>query len=175
MKAYKAFNDDLTCMDFQYEIGKTYTMNEKPIPCKQGFHACLDLEDVFGYYDPIDKIRICEVEMNGINIEHDRPQDLDILVNDSSHYVRKEVAKQGRTKDLDILIKDKSWYVRYLVTEQGRPKDLDILVNDSSHYVRKKVARHGRPQDLEILIHDEDSYVREVAIAMFEKLKTERV
>jgi len=87
-------------------------------------------------------------------------------------YTEYTTTDKGR---IDILIKDKSWYVRYLVTEQGRPKDLDILVNDSSHYVRKKVARHGRPQDLEILIHDEDSYVREVAIAMFEKLKTERV
>ena len=236
MKAYKAFNDDLTCMDFQYEIGKTYTMNEKPIPCKQGFHACLDLEDVFGYYDPIDKIRICKVELNGDIVDHkdkvvtnsitileeldynatfnindsnehfqimaawymdvedltdfvNHPNEmirsviasrgynphLDILVHDENEYVRLEVARHGRDKDLDILIKDKSWYVRYLVTEQGRPKDLDILVNDSSHYVRKKVARHGRPQDLEILIHDEDPYIRDVAIAMFEKLKTERV
>ena len=108
-------------------------------------------------------------------VEQNRPQDLDILVNDSSNYVRKEVAKIGRDKDLDILVHDEDLYVRAIVVDKGRHKDLDILVNDSSHYVRKKVARHGRPQDLEILIHDEDPYVREVAIAMFEKLKTERI
>ena len=260
MKAYKAFNADLTCRDFQYEIGKTYTMDEKTIPCERGFHACPDLEDVFGYYDPIDKIRICEVEMNGINIKHEdkiitnnitileeldynatfnindsnehfqmmaawymdvkdltdfvnHPNEmirsviasrgydphLDVLVHDDNEYVRLEVARHGRDKDLDILVHDPSAEVRVAVAEQGRvtdldilvhdtddnvrmtvvehgrPQDLDILVNDSSHYVRKKVARHGRPQDLEILIHDEDPYVHEVAIAMFEKLKTERI
>ena len=27
IKAYKAFNSDLTCRDFQYEVGKTYRHN----------------------------------------------------------------------------------------------------------------------------------------------------
>ena len=27
MIGYKAFNNDLTCRDFQYEVGKTYEMN----------------------------------------------------------------------------------------------------------------------------------------------------
>ena len=40
MKAYKAFNTDLTCRGFQYEIGKTYTMDEKPVPYVSGFYAC---------------------------------------------------------------------------------------------------------------------------------------
>ena len=26
MKAYKAFNSDLTCQGFQYELGETYTL-----------------------------------------------------------------------------------------------------------------------------------------------------
>lgn len=64
MKAYKAFNADLTCRNFQYEIGKTYTMDEKPVPCERGFHACQHLNDVFVYYSPTEKIRICEVELH---------------------------------------------------------------------------------------------------------------
>lgn len=28
LKAYKAFNSDLTCIGFQYEVGKTYRHNE---------------------------------------------------------------------------------------------------------------------------------------------------
>lgn len=40
MKAYKAFDKNLTCRDFQYEIGKTYEMEDEPIICEKGFHAC---------------------------------------------------------------------------------------------------------------------------------------
>ena len=50
-KAYKAFNADLTCRGFQYEEGKTYEMDENPELCIRGFHACLNLLDVFNYYD----------------------------------------------------------------------------------------------------------------------------
>ena len=71
MKAYKAFNADLTCRGFQYKIGKTYTIDEKPEPCVAGFHACPNLNDVFNYYHPAQKVRICEVELNGDIVKHD--------------------------------------------------------------------------------------------------------
>ena len=48
--AYKGFDEDLTCRGFQYEIGKTYTMDGPPVLCKRGFHFCRKLIDVFGYY-----------------------------------------------------------------------------------------------------------------------------
>ena len=48
--AYKGFEHDLTCKGFQYEVGKTYTMNGDPILCEQGFHCCVKLSDVFTYY-----------------------------------------------------------------------------------------------------------------------------
>lgn len=47
---YKAFNEDWTCRGFQYEIGKTYTMKEKPKCCNQGFHFCTNIADCFKYY-----------------------------------------------------------------------------------------------------------------------------
>ena len=70
-KAYKAFNADLTCRDFQYEEGKTYEFEGKPELCKRGFHACLKLTDVFNYYiGKIGKnIVIHEVELEGISKE----------------------------------------------------------------------------------------------------------
>ena len=55
MKAYKAFNPDMTCRGFQYEIGKTYEIQGEPIMCARGFHACLNLETVFRYYSPYKK------------------------------------------------------------------------------------------------------------------------
>ena len=48
--AYKGFEQDLTCRGFQYEIGKTYTMDGPPVLCKHGFHFCGKLIDVFSYY-----------------------------------------------------------------------------------------------------------------------------
>ena len=47
---YKAFNKNWTCRGFQYEIGKTYTMKEKPKCCNQGFHFCTNIADCFKYY-----------------------------------------------------------------------------------------------------------------------------
>ena len=48
--AFKGFDKDLKCRDFQYEIGKTYSMPEKPKICERGFHCCTQLSDVFQYY-----------------------------------------------------------------------------------------------------------------------------
>lgn len=47
---YKGFNKDLRCRGFQYEIGKTYEMEEEPILCERGFHFCEKLIDVASYY-----------------------------------------------------------------------------------------------------------------------------
>jgi len=48
--AYKGFDKDLKCRGFQYEIGKTYELSEKPVVCKKGFHCCTKLSDVFEHY-----------------------------------------------------------------------------------------------------------------------------
>ena len=50
MYGYKGFDKDLKCRGFQYEIGKTYEMDEEPILCKRGFHFCEKLIDVAPYY-----------------------------------------------------------------------------------------------------------------------------
>jgi len=66
MKAYKAFDmidDKMMCVRFVYEIGETYTLEEKLIICKNGFHACKTMENVFWYYST--KSAVCEVEILG--------------------------------------------------------------------------------------------------------------
>ena len=70
MKAYKGFDKDLKCRDFQYKIGKTYTMMEgEPVKlCKRGFHACEKPLDCFGYYAP-GLSRYCEVELADVSGE----------------------------------------------------------------------------------------------------------
>ena len=50
IKAYKAFNRDLTCKGFQYEVGKEYHHKGKLELCEAGFHACERLIDCFRFY-----------------------------------------------------------------------------------------------------------------------------
>lgn len=62
---YKAFDKNLCCRDFQYEIGKTYEIDESPILCKRGFHFCDSVVDVYRFYDMENDTRVCEVEPLG--------------------------------------------------------------------------------------------------------------
>lgn len=71
MKGYKAFNKDLTCRDFQYEVGHTYEMEDKPIICNKGFHFCKSISDTYKFYDMKDSTRICEVEAFGDIVTED--------------------------------------------------------------------------------------------------------
>ena len=63
MKGYKGFNKDMTCKNFQYEIGKEYE-TDKAQACRCGFHACEYPLDCFSYYAPSES-RYCEVEQSG--------------------------------------------------------------------------------------------------------------
>ena len=65
MKGYKAFNSDLTCRGMQYEVGKEYVFDGKPIPCRQGFHFCETIADCYEFYPMSDDTRICEIEATG--------------------------------------------------------------------------------------------------------------
>ena len=69
-KAYKAFNKDLTCRGFQYEVGGVYQHQGELIWCKSGFHASRKCADVFNFYlfDP-EQTRVCEVLIRGQMIE----------------------------------------------------------------------------------------------------------
>ncbi len=49
--AFKAFDRDMSCRGFKYEVGKTYTHNGNVSICDSGFHSCTDPLDVLNYYD----------------------------------------------------------------------------------------------------------------------------
>ena len=75
VKCWKGFDSNLKCLGFQYEVGKTYEIdNEESVElCKTGFHAVPETMSplkVFNYYCPSCS-RYCEVEISGRIIEGD--------------------------------------------------------------------------------------------------------
>ena len=68
IKSFKAFDKDMKCRDFQYEVGKTYEESEAKA-CSKGFHACENPFAVLNYYPLVDDggnmSRFAEVEQSG--------------------------------------------------------------------------------------------------------------
>ena len=64
IKSYKAFNKNMQCRGFQYEIGKEYEMDGKIKCCERGFHACKSPMEVWDHYDMLSS-RFAEVEQSG--------------------------------------------------------------------------------------------------------------
>ena len=63
--AYKGFNKDMKCRNFQYEIGKEYEMDGDVEVCERGFHACENPLDVLDFYNDFLTDRYCIVEQYG--------------------------------------------------------------------------------------------------------------
>ena len=62
--SYKAFDKNMKCRGFQYEVGKEYEIDGEVKCCNQGFHACKFPMEVWDYYDMLDS-RYAEVEQSG--------------------------------------------------------------------------------------------------------------
>jgi hypothetical protein len=105
MKAYKGFDPQLRCRDFQYEIGKKY-QTDTAILCKAGFHACEHPLDTFFYYGPA-KNRFCIVNLNEIQRNKNKPDkicgkkieilkeiNLTEIVKEAVNYTQKHINKR---------------------------------------------------------------------------------
>ena len=62
--AYKGFDKDLKCRDFQYEVGKEYEIDGEIECCRHGFHACENPLEVWDHYEMIGS-RFAQVEQSG--------------------------------------------------------------------------------------------------------------
>ena len=91
--AYKGFDAQLKCHDFQYEVGKTYTHEGEVKACSAGFHACEYPLDVFVYYHPAGS-RFAAVEQGGTLSRHSE----DSKVASSTIKVSAEIGLAGLIK-----------------------------------------------------------------------------
>ena len=100
--AYKGFNVDMTCRNFQYEEGKTYEIEGEIKLCKCGFHACINPLDIFNYYyGTIGKnIVIHKVYLSG-DIDEDNYADSKVCVS------KIEIGKRITVKDINEIINAK--------------------------------------------------------------------
>ena len=64
IKSYKAFDKNMQCRNFQYEVGKEYEMDGEIKCCERGFHACKSPLEVWDHYDMLNS-RFAEVEQSG--------------------------------------------------------------------------------------------------------------
>ena len=68
--AYKGMNFYMTCRDFQYDLGKSYKV-DNVVLCRSGFHACLNPADVLDYYFQREGSRYFKVKLSGRIVECD--------------------------------------------------------------------------------------------------------
>ena len=153
------------------------------------FNALAKVIKKYGRNKLLDEVRTSGITNMNAKIEVakiGRPQDLDILLNDSNYLIVSKVLENGRFKDIDhylsgsVLVRrnfdddiiktgiDKylDRYIKYTgeqilmkIAEIGRKKDLDILVKSKSERIRSIVASHGHDEHLDILVNDKSRLV----------------
>ena len=73
MRAFKGFekrsDGTMWCIEFQYEVGKTYKHEGEIKLCESGFHACHELHQVWQFYPNNGTNVFYEVECGGEIIE----------------------------------------------------------------------------------------------------------
>ena len=129
IKSYKAFDENMRCRGFQYEVGKEYDMNGDIECCKRGFHACESPMEVWEYYDMLTS-RFAEVEQSGkISAEGDTTKVC------SSH-----IKIKAELKLADIINVGVEWLKD--LTSPSKIKDDSATLNDKG-FDKKQIGSSG--------------------------------
>ena len=120
--SYKAFDKNMQCHDFQFEVGKEYEMDGE-IECgKRGFHACKNPLELWDYYKML-KSRFAEVEQSG-KIDKDEK---------STKVCSSHIKIKAELKLADIINIGIEWLKN--VTSPSNYKK-DGVLDDSGHYAQ---------------------------------------
>lgn len=99
IKGYKVFDNDWTCLGYQYQVGRTEELKGELIKNKNGFHFCTNLSDCFCYYSFDWGNKVAEIEAVG-----------DILINEKSGI--------GCTNKIKV-VREISWYEVLTLVNEG--------------------------------------------------------
>ena len=123
--AYKAFDKNFRCRDFQYEVGKEYEIKGEIKCCERGFHACESPMEVFDYYDMFNS-RFAEVEQSG---QIDKEDD-----NKSTKICSSRIKIKAELKLADIINIGIEW-LKGIISSSKVKADIDL--NDNGCYYAK--------------------------------------
>ena len=102
--AYKGMEFNMTCRNFQYEVGKTYKTDKVEL-CERGFHACLNPREVLDYYSRDNSSRYFKVLLSGEITKCDKS---DTKVAATEITILEEI-------NIDDIIKITEWWKNYNV------------------------------------------------------------
>ena len=156
MIGYKA-TENGKCKDQLYEVGQTYNLDGKLIMCKNGFHFCQDLYDVFEYYYPKKDTKVFKVEALGeIKTEGNKSVTDKIKILEEVNLSNLIVEKEGYKKHFDDkgnLIKQEcssGYFVEFeydsnnnLIKEEGAGGYWEKLEYDSNNNLIKTENSNG--------------------------------
>lgn len=143
MKAYKGFDKDFKCIEFQYEVGQLYTFDGKTSICHAGFHACVEPIDVLRFYcKPDTRYAVVDVEQTA----------------DISH--------------LETVFREKHLRNDSKIVGDRISIEKEITIDDLIKEQIKRVAAHNTTRDIvvtdcaNIISSDNDMYKREPATSI---------
>ena len=191
---FKAMNMDMNCRGFQFEVGKTYQIdNEVPLElCSgSGFHFCLNFEDVFNHYkwysSRVFLVKTGSEVVTAVNksitkeitiLEEVTQNDLNFnnLVKDEAKLFYQIMLGYDEKLIYDTFKDDKDWKVRQAVVNKLSDEKLifDTFKDDEDWCVRLAVVEKLSDEKLiyDTFKDDKDWCVR---LAVVENLSDEKL
>ena len=129
IKGYKAFNKNLTCRGFKFEVGKEYKHNGDIELCEKGFHFCENPLDILDFYD-LTESEFAEVEAIGKTKSDDKK-----IVTDK--------IKINSKIDLPMFIKASFDFLWKKCNEKGLLENTKEILRKASSGYNSKLASSG--------------------------------
>ena len=164
---FKAMNMDMNCRGFQFELGKTYKINNNKhleLCSESGFHFCLNFEDVFDYYN-WDSSRVFKIKTEAkVLTEYNKSITKEITI-------LEEVTKQ----DIDFkkLKTDNAKNFYEISLEDNEETIFNKFKNHYDWDVRKEVINKLSDEKLIYSFKDDEHWV--VRFAVVNKLSDEKL